>query len=87
MAVAIVSASGAVIVAVAGLVVNAMWIGKTFNQLDKRMETMEKTTIPAFKEALLAEMKAFRVEILSEFRRLETKIDSQMERHVAAFHK
>ena len=39
------------------------------------------------KESILAEMKAFRVEMLSEFRRLEDKIDQQMEQHLAEYHK
>ena len=39
--VAIVSASGAVIVSIAALVVNVVWMGRSFNQLDKRLSTME----------------------------------------------
>ncbi len=35
--IAIVSAAGAVIVGVSGLVANVVWMGKTFEQLDKRI--------------------------------------------------
>ncbi len=39
--VAIVSASSAVIVSIVALVINVVWMGRSFHQLDKRLSVME----------------------------------------------
>ncbi len=39
--IAIVSASSAVIVSIVALVVNVVWMGRSFNQLDKRLSVIE----------------------------------------------
>ena len=51
--VAIVSASSAVIVAIAALLANVVWMGRTFAQLDKRIDERFSALEKIFTEKLL----------------------------------
>ena len=56
--VAIVSASGAVIVGVAGLVINVVWMGRTFEQLEKRLSE-RLTRVENTLEIVQADLRVF----------------------------
>ena len=62
-----------------GVLTNVLTILWQSRALEKRMDLN--------KELVMEATRAFRVETLAEFRRLETKIDSRMELHVAKMHK
>lgn len=58
--------------------------------LNKRMDSLDSALnkrLDDMKEVLRAETKAFRVEMLAEFRTLNEKIDTQMTQHLAEYHK
>lgn len=41
VSIAIISASSAAVVSIAALIINVVWMGRTFEQLDKRLDKVE----------------------------------------------
>ena len=69
-----------------GILVNNHRIGDVYKRLDA-LDSSLNNRIGDTKEVLRAEIKAFRVEMLAEFRALNEKIDSSMRQHIAEYHK
>ena len=69
-----------------GILVNNHRICDVYKRLDA-LDSSLNHRISETKEVLRAEIKAFRVEMLAEFRALDEKIDSSMRQHIAEYYK